>query len=140
MSMLTRLDHVGIVVNDLDAALATYCDQWGFHLVQRVAVPDQHVEAAFLDAGNSAVELIMPTDSESGTARFLKNRGEGVHHLCFEVDDIEEALATVRSQGLRLVDETPRQGIHGLVAFVHPKASHGTLIELLQRSGNDHHG
>lgn len=136
--MLTRLDHVGIVVNDLDAALDTYCGQWGFQLLHRLAIPEQQVEAAFLDAGNSAVELIVPTDSASGTARFLQNRGEGVHHLCYEVDDIEEALATLRSQGLRLVDETPRQGVHGLVAFVHPKSSHGTLIELLQRSAHDH--
>lgn len=136
--MLTRMDHVGIVVADLEAALVTYCEQWGFNLLERLDIPEQLVEAAFLDAGNSTVELIMPTTSESGTARFLQNRGEGVHHICFEVDDIVEALATLRQQGLRLIDETPRQGVHGLVAFVHPKASHGTLIELLQRA--PHHG
>lgn len=132
--MLTRLDHVGIVVSDMEAALATYCGQWGFRLLERVLVPEQEVEAAFLDAHNSTVELISPTTPESGTARFLQNRGEGVHHLCFEVDDIDEALATLRREGLRLIDETPRQGVHGLVAFVHPKASHGTLIEVLQRT------
>jgi methylmalonyl-CoA/ethylmalonyl-CoA epimerase len=136
--MLTRMDHVGIVVADLEAALVTYCEQWGFNLLERVDIPEQLVEAAFLDAGNSTVELIMPTSSESGTARFLQNRGEGVHHICFEVDDIVEALAALRQQGLRLIDETPRQGVHGLVAFVHPKASHGTLIELLER--HPHHG
>jgi methylmalonyl-CoA/ethylmalonyl-CoA epimerase len=138
--MLTRLDHVGIVVNDLDAALTTYCSRWGFQLLQRLEIPEQKVEAAFLAAGNSIVELLLPTDPASGIARFLQNRGEGVHHLCYEVDDIEEALATLRSRGLRLVDETPRRGVHGLVAFVHPKSSHGTLIELLQRSAHDHHG
>lgn len=136
--MLTRMDHVGIVVADLEAALVTYCEQWGFNLLERLHVPEQLVDAAFLDAGNSTLELIMPTNSESGTARFLQNRGEGVHHICFEVDDIVEALATLRQQGLRLIDETPRQGVHGLVAFVHPKASHGTLIELLER--HPHHG
>lgn len=132
------MDHVGIVVSDLEAALVTYCEQWGFNLLERLDIPEQFVEAAFLDAGNSTLELIMPTNSESGTARFLQNRGEGVHHICFEVDDIVEALATLRQQGLRLIDETPRQGVHGLVAFVHPKASHGTLIELLER--HPHHG
>ena len=86
-----------------------------------------------MDSGNSTIELIAPTDSESGTARYLHSRGEGTHHVCFEVDDIEAALIDLRGQGLRLIDETPRQGVHGLVAFVHPKATHGTMIELLQK-------
>ncbi|RIK47478.1 MAG: methylmalonyl-CoA epimerase [Chloroflexi bacterium] len=131
--MLTRIDHVGIVVHDLDASLKTYCDDLGFRLLQRVSIPEQMVEAAFLDAGNGTIELIAPTDESSGTARFLQNRGEGTHHICFEVDDIAAALETLRGQGLRLIDETPRQGVHGLVAFVHPKATHGTMIELLQK-------
>lgn len=131
--MLTRIDHVGIVVHDLDASLKTYCDDLGFRLLQRVSIPEQMVEAAFLDAGNGTIELIAPTDESSGTARFLQNRGEGTHHICFEVDDIAAVLETLRGQGLRLIDETPRQGVHGLVAFVHPKATHGTMIELLQK-------
>lgn len=131
--MLTRIDHVGIVVHDLDASLKTYCNDLGFRLLQRVSIPEQMVEAAFLDAGNGTIELIAPTDESSGTARFLQNRGEGTHHICFEVDDIAAALETLRGQGLRLIDETPRQGVHGLVAFVHPKATHGTMIELLQK-------
>ena len=133
-ALLTRIDHVGIVVQDLDAAIQTYCQGFGFRLLERLAIPEQLVEAAFLDAGNSTVELIAPTDSTSGTARFLQNRGEGTHHICFEVDDIVAALAALRGQGLRLIDERPRQGAHGLVAFVHPKAAHGTMIELLQRA------
>lgn len=131
--MFTRMDHVGIVVHSLDESLKTYCDDLGFRLLQRLEIPEQMVEAAFLDAGNSTIELIAPTDETSGTARFLQNRGEGTHHVCFEVDDIAAALETLRGQGLRLIDETPRQGVHGLVAFIHPKATHGTMIELLQR-------
>ncbi len=131
--MFTRMDHVGIVVHSLDESLKTYCDDLGFRLLQRLEIPEQMVEAAFLDAGNSTIELIAPTDETSGTARFLQNRGEGTHHVCFEVDDIAAALETLRGQGLRLIDETPRKGVHGLVAFIHPKATHGTMIELLQR-------
>ena len=131
--MLKQIDHVGIVVNNIDESLKTYCDQLGFALLERVAIPEQMVEAAFLDAGNSTLELIAPTDATSGTARFLQNRGEGTHHVCFAVEDITAALAELRDQGLRLIDETPRQGVHGLVAFVHPKATHGVMIELLQK-------
>ncbi len=133
MPMFTRIDHVGIVVQSVDESLKTYCDLLGFTLLERVAIPQQQVEAAFLDAGNGTIELIAPTDPTSGTARFLQNRGEGTHHLCFEVADIYAALAELKEQGLRLIDETPRQGVHGLVAFVHPKATHGAMIELLQK-------
>ncbi len=134
--MFHRLDHVGIIVHNIDESLKTYRDLLGFALLERVLIPEQRVEAAFLDAGNSTIELIAPTDTESGTARFLQNRGEGTHHLCYEVDDIVAALAQLQAQGLRLIDEVPRRGVHGLVAFIHPKATHGTMIELLQR---EHH-
>ncbi len=134
MSIFKRLDHVGIVVHSIDESLTTYCNELGMTLLERRAAPEQLVEAAFLDGGNSAIELIAPTDETSGTARFLQNRGEGVHHVCYEVDDIAAALAELTAQGVRLVDETPRQGLHGLVAFVHPKATHGMMIELLQKS------
>lgn len=128
-----RVDHIGIVVRNLEESLQTYCQGVGFTLLERRLVPEHGVEVAFLDAGNSTLELLAPTDEQSGTARFLQNRGEGTHHICFEVEDIHAALATLQAQGIRLIDETPRQGIHGLVAFVHPKATHGCMIELLQR-------
>lgn len=131
--MFDRIDHVGIVVGNLDDSLKTYCEQLGFRLLQRVAVPEQKVEAAFLDAGNGTIELIAPTDEESGTARFLANRGEGMHHVAFEVADIAAALVELSNQGVRLIDTQPRRGVHGLVAFVHPKATHGMMIELLQK-------
>jgi methylmalonyl-CoA epimerase len=131
--MFKQIDHVGIVVNSLDETLKTYCDQLGFPLLERISIPAQMVEAAFVDAGNGTLEFISPTDTESGTARYLANRGEGTHHICFLVDDIHQALDELRTKGVRLVDETPRQGPHGLVAFVHPKATHGMMIELLQK-------
>lgn len=134
--MFRSIDHVGIIVQSIDESLQTYRDRLGFPLLERMLIPEQNVEAAFLDAGNSKLELIAPTDTTSGTARFLQNRGEGTHHICFEVDDIAAALAELRGRGLRLIDETPRRGVHGLVAFVHPKATHGTMIELLQK---EHH-
>lgn len=131
--MFENIDHIGIVVHDIDESLKTYCDQLGFTLLERVEIPEQLVEAAFLDAGNGTIELIAPTDTKSGTARYLQNRGEGTHHICFAVEDIEATLQELRTQDVRLIDETPRQGVHGLVAFVHPKATHGTMIELLQK-------
>lgn len=132
--MFKRLDHVGVVVRDIDVTLRTYCEQLGFTLLERVEIPEQKVVAAFLDGGNSTIELISPTDTESGTARFLANRGEGTHHVCYEVDDIRAALAELSAAGVRLIDETPRQGVHGLVAFVHPKATNGLMIEVLQKA------
>jgi methylmalonyl-CoA/ethylmalonyl-CoA epimerase len=131
--MFNRLDHVGIVVADIDATLKTYCEQLGFTLLERTEIPEQKVVAAFLDGGNSTIELISTMDTESGTAKYLANRGEGTHHVAYEVDDIVAALAELKAQGVRLIDETPRQGVHGLVAFVHPKATHGMMIELLQK-------
>lgn len=132
-NLFSRLDHVGIVVHSIDDSLATYCEQLGFDLLERVTIEEQLVEAAFLDSGNSTVELIAPTDSESGTAKFLAKRGEGTHHICFEVKDIEAALNQLREQGMQLIDEVPRRGVHGRVAFIHPKATHGTMIELLEK-------
>lgn len=128
-----RLDHVGIVVHSIDEALATYCGLLGFQLLERTNAPDHGVEIAFIDADQGTIELLSPTDDDSGTARFLARRGEGPHHVCFAVDDIEMALAELRARGLRLIDEVPRPGIHGLVAFLHPQTTHGMLIELLQK-------
>lgn len=132
--MFKRLDHVGVVVHEIDAAVQTYCEQLGLTLLEQVEIAEQKVVAAFLEGGNSTIELIAPTDTASGTARFLASRGEGTHHICYEVDDIRATLATLQATGVRLIDETPRQGVHGLVAFVHPKATHGVMIELLQKA------
>ena len=133
MTLFKRLDHVGIVVQSIDDSLKTYCDVLGFTLLERVTIEGQFVEAAFLDGGNSTIELISPTDSESGTAKFLAKRGEGTHHVCYEVEDIEAALAQLKETGVQLIDESPRRGVHGRVAFIHPKTTHGTMIELLEK-------
>lgn len=130
-----QIDHVGIVVQNLDDALATYCGILGFRLIERLDAPAHGVEIAFLDAGRSAIELLAPTDNENGVARFLARRGEGQHHVCFAVDDIERTLDELRARGVRLIDEIPRPGIHGQVAFIHPRAGHGLMIELLQKDG-----
>jgi len=134
--MFDRLDHIGLVVHNIDESLKTYRDQLGFQVLERIAIPEQKVEAVFLDGGNSTIELIAPTDETSGTARFLQNRGEGTHHVCYEVADLVAALDELRAQGVRLIDETPRRGVHGLIAFVHPKATHGVMIELLQKEAH----
>ena len=128
-----RLDHVGIVVHSINASLATYCGLLGFRLLERIDAPDHGVEIAFLDAGHGTIELLSPTSDDSGTARFLARRGEGPHHVCFAVDDIEKALAELRARDIRIIDENPRPGIHGLVAFLHPQVAHGMMIELLQK-------
>jgi methylmalonyl-CoA epimerase len=139
--LLQEIDHIGIVVRNLDESIAIWRDQLGFTLLERIEIPEQLVEAAFLDAGNGTIELIAPTDLESGaqsgTARFLASRGEGTHHICFAVDDIEAALVALQQEGVRLIDERPRRGVHGRIAFVHPKATSGVMIELLQKETHE---
>ena len=134
MKLFEKIDHIGVVVKSIDDALATWQNTLGFALLERKTLPEHGVEVAFVDAGNGTIEFLAPLDAESGTARFLASRGEGTHHICFAVADIGAALTELQSQGVRLIDETPRQGVHGLVAFVHPKAANGVMIELLQKS------
>jgi methylmalonyl-CoA epimerase len=127
-----RIDHIGIVVHDLEEALKVYHTGLGLHLKEVLEVPDQEVEVAFLPLGESNLELVQPTSDGTGIAKFLERRGEGIHHICIEVQDIEGALARLKAHGIQLIDEKPRQGAHGQVAFVHPKGAHGVLIELVQ--------
>lgn len=136
--IFTRIDHVGIVVTDIDQALITYRDQLGMRVGERMRASEHGVELAFLHTESGNIELLAPLDEESGVARFLSQRGEGVHHICFLVDDIGTALDQLRETGVQLIDETPRQGAHGQVAFVHPRGAHGTLIELLQKEPDAH--
>lgn len=127
-----RLHHIGIAVKDLEAAVAAYR---GLDLlcVDREEVEGQKVRVAFLPVGESRLELLEPTDPEGAMGRFLESRGEGIHHICLEVEDIEAALRRAREAGVRLVDEKPRVGAGGAkVAFLHPKSLHGVLVELWQ--------
>jgi len=132
-----RIDHIGIVVEDITRALQVYEAALGLPLKEIVEVPDQQVKVAFLPVGESNIELVQPTTDGTGIARYLAKRGEGIHHICIEVEDITASLKRLVEQGVELIDETPRQGAHGLVAFVHPKGAHGVLIELLEGRPED---
>jgi methylmalonyl-CoA epimerase len=127
-----KIDHIGIVVRDIQEALKAYETALGLPLKEVVEVTDQKVEIAFLPVGESNVELVQPLTDDTGIARFLEKRGEGIHHICIEVEDVEATLARLREYGVPLIDEEPRPGAHGRVAFVHPKGMHGVLIELVE--------
>ena len=139
--MKAVLDHVGIAVDDLDAALAFYTDALGLEVEATEDVPSQGVRAHFVRVGAAALELLEATTEESPVRRFVSRRGAGIHHLTLRVDDLPAALARLKTRGVRLVDETPREGAEGaLVAFVHPAAAHGVLVELKQeRSARSAH-
>lgn len=127
-----KIDHIGIVVRDIEEALGVYQAALGLPLEEIVEVADQQVEVAFLPIGESNIELVQPTSPDTGIARYLEKRGEGIHHICVEVDDIEAALTQLQAHDVQLIDETPRLGAHGQVAFIHPKGAHGVLIELVE--------
>ena len=131
--MLTEIDHVAIAVNDLDAAVGYYESAYGVQVEHREVVERDGVEEALLKVADSYVQLLTPTRDDSPVAKFLATRGEGLHHVGYRVASCADALEQVRSQGGRLIDEAPRPGSRGTtVAFVHPKGSFGTLIELVQ--------
>lgn len=127
------LDHVAIAVNDLDAAITVYRDVLGLPLAEIEEVASEQVKVAIFGHGRGRIELLCPTVPDSGVARFLSKRGEGLHHLCVEVADIRATLAKLKADGQPLLDETPKIGAGGaLVAFLHPRAGRGVLIELRQ--------
>src|SRR5437899_1555120 len=131
--MKAILDHVGIAVNDLGAALAFYRDALGLEIEPAAEVPSQRVRAHMVPAGGASLELLEATAPGSPIAAFLDKRGPGLHHITLRVEDINAALALLKTRGARLIDETPRPGAEGaLVAFVHPSAAHGVLVELKQ--------
>ena len=131
--MKAVLDHVGIAVKDLDAALAFYRDALGLHVEVPEDVASQRVRAHFIPAGQSALELLESTASDSAIAKYVGKRGPGLHHITLRVDDIGGALQQLKARGVRLIDEQPRPGAEGaLVAFIHPSAAHGVLVELKQ--------
>lgn len=129
-----KIDHIGIAVADIEEALKVYEAALGLPLREVVDVPDQQVRVAFLAVGESNVELVQPTSAESSTARFIDKRGEGIHHICLEVEDIESVLEQLKAQGVPLIDKEPRLGAHGRVAFVHPRGTHGVLLELVEHT------
>ena len=131
--MFAQIDHVGVAVDDLDAAIALHEGAYGMALAHREVVEEQGVEAVLLDVGRGHVELLRPLQPDTAVGRFLASRGPGLHHVAYRVDDIESALADLRDRGLRLIDETPRVGIRdSRVAFVHPQSAGGVLTEIVQ--------
>jgi methylmalonyl-CoA/ethylmalonyl-CoA epimerase len=134
--MLGRIHHVAYVVADIDAALDRLGATFGLRPLVREVMADQGVEAALCGPAGAAVELIRPLDDDGPVARFLEARGEGLHHVAFEVDDLEAALADLRARGAELIDDRPRVGLGGhLVAFVHPRSANGVLTELVEAEG-----
>jgi methylmalonyl-CoA/ethylmalonyl-CoA epimerase len=131
--LLTEIDHVAIAVTDLEAAIAYYRDTFGAEVAHREVVESDGVEEALLRVADSYIQLLTPTRDDSPVARYLRNRGEGLHHVGYRVDDCAVALDAVKAHGGRVIDEVPRPGSRGTtVAFVHPKGAFGTLIELVQ--------
>jgi methylmalonyl-CoA/ethylmalonyl-CoA epimerase len=131
--LFARVDHIGVAVEDLDAAIALHERDYGMALVHREVIDAQGVEAVLLDVGENHVELLRPLSEDTPVGRFLASRGPGLHHVAYQVGDVDSTLAQLRERGLRLIDETPRTGIRGSrVAFLHPAASGGVLTEIVQ--------
>ena len=132
--MKATLDHIGIAVGNLSQALAFYRDALGLEVEPPEEVPSQRVRAHFVPVGEAAIELLEPTSADSPIAKFIEKRGPGVHHVTLRVDDIRETLGRLKARGVRLIDESPREGAEGaLIAFIHPASTHGVLVELKQR-------
>ncbi|MBI5301212.1 MAG: methylmalonyl-CoA epimerase [Chloroflexi bacterium] len=132
--MITRIDHIGIAVQNISAALGFFESALGIKLDRMELEEGGRTQVAFMPVGGTEVELVEPQDTDSGLAKFLAKRGEGVHHICFEVDDIEGALTQLKAAGAQLINETPQLTGQGhRYAFVHPKSAHGVLIELYQK-------
>ena len=133
MPAIKRIDHIAIVVEDIDAALGFWRDTLGLRLDHVQDIPEQQSIIAFLPSGESEVELVKPTTGDSGVARFLQKRGPGMHHICFEVDDVQAFLVKLIEKGVRLINETPQVGADGKkIAFIHPESTHGVLVELYE--------
>lgn len=136
--MTPSIDHIAVVVRDLDKALSFYRDALGLEVIERREVLEEQVEVALLSLGDVSIELVQPVSAGSGVARFLEKRGEGVHHVCLTVDDIVAAMEQLRNGGASLITEKPRVGTDGRrYAFIHPKSGHGVLIELYERAEDE---
>jgi methylmalonyl-CoA/ethylmalonyl-CoA epimerase len=131
MPNIKRIDHIAIVVSDIEAALNFWRDALGLELSHLEDLPEQQSQVAFLPTGDSEVELVEPTTLDSGIARYLNKRGPGIHHICFEVEDLEALLAILQQKGVRLINEKPVPGSGGKrIAFIHPESTNGVLVEL----------
>lgn len=133
MAAIKRIDHIAIVVEDIESTLGFWRDALGLELAHIEDVPEQKSLVAFLPVGESEIELVRPTTDDSGVAKYLQKRGPGMHHISLEVDDILEMLAQLKAKGVRLINETPVPGAGGKqIAFIHPESTSGVLVELYQ--------
>jgi methylmalonyl-CoA epimerase len=130
-----KIHHVAVIVRNMDTALGLYRDKLGLEVEAVMNMEYDHVIIGFLPVGEVKIELVAPTDNTTGSARFLESKGEGFHHVCFEVPDIQAALDKLAVDGLTLIDKEARKGGEGPVAFVHPKSCHGVLVELIEAPG-----
>jgi len=130
--MYKKINHVALVVKDIEETMAFYQMVFNLPPAPVKEIPDQGVKGALVPAWNTQIEFIQPITPDTGVARFLEKRGEGLHHVCFEVDNIVEELARLEAKGFRLIDKTPRRGLAGMIAFIHPSSTKGVLIELAQ--------
>jgi methylmalonyl-CoA/ethylmalonyl-CoA epimerase len=132
MARITKINHIAIVVPDVDASLSFWRDGLGFQVDHIEEVPSQQAVVAFLPVGDSEVELVKPTSVDTGAAKFLREHGPGMHHLCFEVDSLNEMLSELKSKGIRLVNDEPVILPGRKIAFIHPKSAGGVLVELYE--------
>jgi methylmalonyl-CoA/ethylmalonyl-CoA epimerase len=130
-----KVHHVALIVASIEAALGLWRDMLGLQLETVMDIEHDRVRIAFLAVGESKIELVEPTDDSTGVARFLASKGEGFHHVCFEVDDLAATLTRLEIDGLELIDSAPRRGAEGPVAFIHPRSCHGVLVELIEAPG-----
>jgi len=135
LSAPAKVHHVAVVVRDLEAALTFYRDRLRLPLELVLPIESDHVRIAFLGVGESKIELVEPTDDTTGVARFLASRGEGFHHVCLEVADVDAELLRLAAAGVELIDTAARRGAEGPVAFIHPRSCHGVLVELIEAPG-----
>ncbi len=130
--MLKRIHHVGVVVPSLEQGYRFWRDLLGLALTKTATIEEQGVKAALLKVGDSEIELLEPLSPDNGVGKFLARRGGGLHHICFESDDVARELAAARDKGLPLIDQKPRSGLAGMICFLHPKATRGVLVEYAQ--------
>ena len=133
--MIKRMDHVAIAVKSIDEALKFYSDVLGLKPKKIEIIADQGVKAALIPVGDGEIELLEPIDPQAGVAKFIERQGEGLHHICLEVDQVDDALKEMEGKGVQLVDKKGRPGLAGMIGFLHPKSTKGVLIEFAQKVG-----
>ena len=138
--MIKKVHHVGVVVRDMEQAMGFYRDLLGLRVHKLETIQEQGVKAALLTLGDSEIELLEPVVPDTGVARYLERKGEGLHHVCFEVDDVEADLAALKQRGTEMIDQQTRIGLAGRICFLHPSAMDGALVELCQPLDDSPHG